>query len=251
MIFPVLSTPLETQNYAYTLQGWIKGVSGQHFSYALGYNNTDYAAIGATPSAALYVLTGGKDLSFGANSWDGVDQAAHDPNSNRMRITVTYLDKNNKEKTQTYTSNALAMGWNISDEHFKTWKESMNSGSGKKVIVYAGNLGEGQGLHKIVPQTAKLLGNKFEFLIIGDGGTKRLLQTEIEKIKKLLASPKNIIIVPHKNPDGDAMGSTVGLFHYLKQFNHNATVISPNDYPNFLKWIPGNNQVLIHDYQTE
>jgi len=76
-------------------------------------------------------------------------------------------------------------------------------------------------------------------------------QTEIEKIKKLLASPKNIIIVPHKNPDGDAMGSTVGLFHYLKQFNHNATVISPNDYPNFLKWIPGNNQVLIHDYQTE
>jgi phosphoesterase RecJ-like protein len=75
--------------------------------------------------------------------------------------------------------------------------------------------------------------------------------TEIEKIKELLAAPKNIVIVPHKNPDGDAMGSTIGLYHYLKQYNHNATVISPNDYPNFLKWIPGNNQVLIHDYQTE
>ncbi len=74
---------------------------------------------------------------------------------------------------------------------------------------------------------------------------------EIEKIKKLLASPKNIVIVPHKNPDGDAMGSTVGLYHYLKQSKHNVTVICPNDYPNFLKWIPGNNQVLIHDYQTE
>ncbi|MFH6769964.1 bifunctional oligoribonuclease/PAP phosphatase NrnA [Gaetbulibacter aquiaggeris] len=78
-----------------------------------------------------------------------------------------------------------------------------------------------------------------------------MTQTEIEKIKKLLASPKNIVIVPHKNPDGDAMGSTVGLYHYLKQHNHDATVISPNDYPSFLKWIPGNNQVLIHDYQTE
>ena len=78
-----------------------------------------------------------------------------------------------------------------------------------------------------------------------------MTHTEIEKIKILLASPKNIVIVPHKNPDGDAMGSTVGLYHYLKQYNHNATVISPNDYPNFLKWIPGNNQVLIHDYQTE
>jgi phosphoesterase RecJ-like protein len=78
-----------------------------------------------------------------------------------------------------------------------------------------------------------------------------MTHTEIEKIKILLASPKNIVIVPHKNPDGDAMGSTVGLYHFLKQYNHNATVISPNDYPNFLKWIPGNNQVLIHDYQTE
>lgn len=57
-----------------------------------------------------------------------------------------------------------------------------NSVSPKKVIVYAGNLGEGQGLHKIIPQAAKLLGNNFEFLIIGDGGTKNLLKSEIERI---------------------------------------------------------------------
>lgn len=78
-----------------------------------------------------------------------------------------------------------------------------------------------------------------------------MTHTEIEEIKKILGSPKNIVIVPHKNPDGDAMGSTVGLYHYLKLYSHNATVISPNDYPNFLKWIPGNQEVLIHDYQTE
>lgn len=49
----------------------------------------------------------------------------------------------------------------------------------KKTIVYAGNIGEGQGLHKIIPQAAEELGNDFEFIIYGDGGTKNLLQKEI------------------------------------------------------------------------
>jgi glycosyltransferase involved in cell wall biosynthesis len=48
-------------------------------------------------------------------------------------------------------------------------------------IVYAGNIGEGQGLEKIVPLAAKLLGEKYEFLIIGDGGTKYKLSEEIQK----------------------------------------------------------------------
>ena len=70
---------------------------------------------------------------------------------------------------------------------------------------------------------------------------------DISEIKSLLGSPKSIVVVPHKNPDGDAMGSTLGLLHYLEKFNHNVTVIAPNDYPNFLKWLPGNDGVLIHD----
>ena len=74
---------------------------------------------------------------------------------------------------------------------------------------------------------------------------------DIEGIKRLLASPKQIVIVPHKNPDGDAMGSTLGLYHYLKRNNHNAKVITPNDYPDFLKWLPGDNDVLKYDSQTE
>lgn len=78
-----------------------------------------------------------------------------------------------------------------------------------------------------------------------------MIQQDIEKIKLLLATPKHIVIVPHKNPDGDAMGSTLGLYHYLKKYNHYVTVISPNDYPGFLKWVPGDNTVLIHDYQTD
>lgn len=71
-----------------------------------------------------------------------------------------------------------------------------------------------------------------------------------QDIKQLLSLPKHIVIVPHKNPDGDAMGSTLGLYHYLIKLNHKATVISPNDYPNFLKWIPGDNTVLKYDSQT-
>ncbi|TYA86974.1 DHH family phosphoesterase, partial [Seonamhaeicola marinus] len=66
-----------------------------------------------------------------------------------------------------------------------------------------------------------------------------MIKQYIPNIKQLLATPKKIVIVPHKNPDGDAIGSTLGLFHYLKKYNHNVSVITPNDYPNFLKWIPG------------
>lgn len=57
------------------------------------------------------------------------------------------------------------------------------SNSKIKTITYAGNIGEGQGLHKIVPQAAKALEGKFKFLIIGDGGAKNKLEEEIEKLQ--------------------------------------------------------------------
>ena len=50
-----------------------------------------------------------------------------------------------------------------------------------KIITYTGNIGSGQGLEKIIPQAAKILGNEFIFKIIGDGGTKNLLQNKIEE----------------------------------------------------------------------
>ncbi len=67
---------------------------------------------------------------------------------------------------------------------------------------------------------------------------------DIEAIKVLLTNPQRIVIIPHKNPDGDAIGSTLGLFHYLKGKGHKVHVISPNDYPKFLKWMPGNELIL-------
>ncbi len=73
---------------------------------------------------------------------------------------------------------------------------------------------------------------------------------DITSIKQLLSTEKKIVIVPHKNPDGDAIGSTLGLYHYLLKSNHQVHVIVPNDYPDFLKWIPGEDRILKHDTQT-
>lgn len=74
---------------------------------------------------------------------------------------------------------------------------------------------------------------------------------DISELKSLLNSPKKIIIVSHKNPDGDAIGSSLALFHYLTKTNHLATVIVPNDYPDFLKWIPGQDLILKYESQQE
>ncbi|WP_299890623.1 bifunctional oligoribonuclease/PAP phosphatase NrnA [uncultured Lacinutrix sp.] len=74
---------------------------------------------------------------------------------------------------------------------------------------------------------------------------------DILEIKALLTTPKKIVIVPHKNPDGDAIGSTLGLLQYLLNENHKATIIAPNDYPDFLKWLPKENSILKYDTQKE
>ena len=74
---------------------------------------------------------------------------------------------------------------------------------------------------------------------------------EISELKTLLSEPKSIVIVPHKNPDGDAIGSTLALYHYLHLNNHNATIIAPNDYPEFLKWMPSERNILHYDTQTD
>ena len=62
-------------------------------------------------------------------------------------------------------------------------------------------------------------------------------KTKIKKLEKLLSSPQKITIIPHKNPDGDALGSSLGLMQYLNNKSHHAVIISPNDYPEFLKWL--------------
>ena len=68
----------------------------------------------------------------------------------------------------------------------------------------------------------------------------------IAALKTLLAEPKNIVITTHHKPDGDAMGSSLGLYNYLLQKGHHVHVITPTDYPIFLHWLPNNGEVLIY-----
>lgn len=71
-----------------------------------------------------------------------------------------------------------------------------------------------------------------------------------DKVKALLAKPERIVIVTHKNPDGDAIGSSLGLYHYLVKKGHPVTVIVPNDFAPFLKWMPGCDTILDFEKNT-
>ena len=70
-------------------------------------------------------------------------------------------------------------------------------------------------------------------------------------VKQLLESPKKIVVVGHKNPDGDAIGSCLGLYFFLKKLNHEVSVIMPNDFPDFLKWMPGCDDIIIYEKEVD
>ena len=67
----------------------------------------------------------------------------------------------------------------------------------------------------------------------------------IKSLKSLLSSPKRILLTTHKSPDGDAIGSSLALYHYLKSEGHEVAVSVPDDMPGFLKWIPGSDDILV------
>ncbi len=71
------------------------------------------------------------------------------------------------------------------------------------------------------------------------------LMLELSPLIELLSKPRKIVITTHHKPDGDAMGSSLGLYNFLIQHGHDAAVITPTDYPDFLHWLPGNNEVII------
>jgi phosphoesterase RecJ-like protein len=71
----------------------------------------------------------------------------------------------------------------------------------------------------------------------------------INEIFSLLPQPRKVVITTHQKPDGDAMGSSLGLYHFLKQFGHTVTVISPTNWAAFLNWMPDCKLVL--DYESQ
>ena len=73
----------------------------------------------------------------------------------------------------------------------------------------------------------------------------------ISRFFPLLSSQANIVITCHQKPDGDAMGSTLGLYHFLIQLGHKVTVISPTNWADFLNWMPGVDKVINYDYNRQ
>ena len=69
----------------------------------------------------------------------------------------------------------------------------------------------------------------------------------VTAIKEQLSNSKNLIITSHKNPDGDAVGSAMGLFHVLKNEGFEVHVILPDRFPDFLKWMPATEGIIYYD----
>jgi len=66
----------------------------------------------------------------------------------------------------------------------------------------------------------------------------------IQGIYPFLKEPKKIVVTTHQKPDGDAMGASLGLYHFLLALGHKATVISPTNWADFLNWMPGADDVM-------
>lgn len=66
----------------------------------------------------------------------------------------------------------------------------------------------------------------------------------VKQLREELSISKKIVITTHHKPDGDAMGSSLGLYHFLCSMGHEVHVVTPTDYPYFLHWMPGHEEVI-------
>ena len=138
---------------------------------------------------------------------------------------INLISEGFKEYFSKFKNKSFSFFSNGIDNEFLKNDNSLNQikNGNNKLIVYAGNIGEGQGLDKIVPQAAKKLGNNFTFLIYGDGGAKNKLQKEIDNLKV-----ENIIL---KDP--------VSRFELKSIYNSaDYLFLHLNDYSAFKKVLP-------------
>ena len=76
-----------------------------------------------------------------------------------------------------------------------------------------------------------------------------LNKVDPSELKMLLEQKTKVLITMHKGPDGDAVGSSLGFYHFLKQKGVEAVIVAPDNFPKFLKWLPGCKQILDCEYQ--
>lgn len=69
-------------------------------------------------------------------------------------------------------------------------------------------------------------------------------EQKVAQVEDILSSAENIVIVAHKSPDGDSIGSSLGLFHLLNKLGHSVKVCHPDPAPYFLEWMKGSDQIV-------
>lgn len=72
----------------------------------------------------------------------------------------------------------------------------------------------------------------------------------LEQAKDIILRSEKIVVVPHTNPDGDAMGASIGLYYVLQALGKKATVVSPTDFPEYLKWTDASKEVIIAEWEN-
>ncbi|MDL2265961.1 bifunctional oligoribonuclease/PAP phosphatase NrnA [Parabacteroides sp. OttesenSCG-928-G07] len=81
--------------------------------------------------------------------------------------------------------------------------------------------------------------------------TKIIHEEKIQKVQRYIDKGNSFVIVSHVSPDGDSLGSSLGLYHFLVALGNNVSVIVPNDFPTFYKWMPGAKEIIIYEKYPE
>ncbi len=81
--------------------------------------------------------------------------------------------------------------------------------------------------------------------------SKVIAEELIHKLKREIENAENIVLVTHVGPDGDALGSALGMWHFLMTIDKTPTVIVPSPPPNFLMWMPGADRMIIYSEKKE
>lgn len=82
--------------------------------------------------------------------------------------------------------------------------------------------------------------------------TKIIQEDKIQKTHKYIEKGDAFVIVSHVSPDGDSLGSSLALYHFLTHYGKdNVSVIVPNSFPSFYNWMPGRKEIIIHEKYPE
>ena len=75
--------------------------------------------------------------------------------------------------------------------------------------------------------------------------------TTVSDLREFLRAPREVVLLSHRNPDGDAIGSCLGMRRYLEGLGHRVAVLVPSDYPEFLQFLDGVEDTLVYDTQAD